>query len=89
MKTLYVGIYDFPYLYTAQELVNGQFTPIHISSEDVEILYGSYIPDIDIHSLSQELLDSYDQLILCSDGKFSIITLRKEINFNEVSKTKN
>lgn len=76
MKTLYVGIYDFPYLYTAQELVNGQFTPIHISNEDVEILYESYIPDIDIRSLSQELLDSYDQLILCSDGRFSIINLR-------------
>ena len=76
MRTLYVGIYDFPYLYTAQELVNDQFIPIHISKNDARILYQADSPYIDIHNLSKDLLDNYDQIILCSDGRFDIIALR-------------
>lgn len=95
-KTLYVGIYDYPYCYKAYECINNAFVEIDISGKNMENDIGA-IYDYDCEDNKIQWYDQlsyevrqYDNIIVCNDGCYSFIDLTKlkkeEFKINEVIK---
>lgn len=85
-KTLYVGLYDYPYSYQAYEFINNEFVKIDISRKNMENDIGAihYYDCYDCEDnkirwydkLSNEV-KQYDNIIVCEDGYYNLIDLTK------------
>jgi hypothetical protein len=90
MKTLYLGLYDYPYYGQVYILNNGKFEKYELSDDEIDMLYYFYLYNANLNLWNNycpysrdeinECLDKlsviFSDIVVCSDGTFEYFKLK-------------
>lgn len=90
LKTLYIGLYDYPYYGVAYILNNGKFEKCELSDAEIDMLSYLYLANGDLLSWSDywpysrdeiseclgKISAAFSDIVVCSDGTFKFIRLK-------------